>query len=140
MDIRKQYGLTEAAVLIFKDANEEVMLGADGKPCTAEIYGPGSRAHMRALARSQGEAMDMIQRKGKMKKSGDEVSRDKAKFAADVTRGFSDNLAKELFPNLTGEQLAIAIYSDPDIGYLLSDQVEVFHREKANFTKASTAT
>lgn len=137
MSIKEKYGLNETAVYTFKDGNDEIMLGDDGKPCTAVIYGPGTKAHMRATARTRSDAVERMQRKGKMKQSGGDLKKENAEYAAEVTKSFSENLANE-FPGLEGRDLAIAIYSDDTIGYLFSEQVAVFQKDTANFTKGST--
>ncbi len=136
MSIRDRYGLNETAVLTFKDGNDDPMLGDDGKPCTAVIYGPGTKRHMQATAHVRSDTIERMQRKGKIKQSGDQLRQENADYAADVTKSFSENIARE-FPGLEGHDLALAVYSDEKIGYLFSEQVSVFQKDTSNFTKGS---
>ena len=54
-----------------------------------------------------------------------------------VTQSVSDNLASE-FAGLTGPDLFRKLYSDPDLGTLILDQVYTEQQKKENFTKGST--
>lgn len=138
MSLRDQYGLNETAVIELKDANDEAMVGADGKQCTVTVFAPGTKQANKARARDINVATERVQRKGKTKITGEEYGVDRVDYGVMVTQSVSDNLASE-FAGLTGPDLFRKLYSDPDLGTLILDQVYTEQQKKENFTKGSTA-
>lgn len=136
MSLREKYGMSDTAVIVLKDANDEPMLGDDEKPWTITVYAPGTKQHNKAMARATNVQVDRFQAKGKPKITGDEWATDKTEYAVLVTKCVSENLMRE-FPGLEGADLFRAIYKDDDIGYLACERVQAEQKKNENFSKRS---
>lgn len=135
MDIKKK-ATVDTAFLHLRDADDELMYEGDprdDKKVGVVVFGPGSRQFAAAQARAENRSMDMLKKKGKTEKSADEKAAENADFLASITVKF-ENLEYE---DLSGNALAMAIYSDPTLGYI-GQQVRNFASEWSNFTKGST--
>ena len=136
--LREKYGLNETAVINLKDGADEPMIGADNERCTVTVYAPGTKQHNRARARETNESVDRFQKKGKSKINAEEFEKDRVEYAVTVTKSVSKNLADDLAPGLEGRDQLLKIFTDPDVGFLILEQVHTEQRKTENFTKAST--
>lgn len=134
MDIKK-FAVAETGRLHLRDANDELMYADEAqlKPIAVNLYGPGSKQYAKALAAQSNRILDKIKAKGKTNQSAEQKAEENAEYLADCTASF-ENLEYE---NLTGNALAIAVYSDITIGFI-ADQAAAFIRDWGNFTKPST--
>lgn len=133
-DIR-QFGVVPTSKLHLRDANDELMYADAGKslPICVNLYGPGSKPYAQAQAAQNNRIMDKLKRKGKSDQNADQRAAESAEFLSDCTESF-ENLEYE---SLTNRALAMAVYSDPSIGFI-ADQVAKHIGDWANFTKPST--
>jgi len=133
MDIRK-FSAEPTGRLHLRDAADELMYADDKKtkPIAVNLYGPASKQYARAQAEQSNRLMDGLKQKGKSNKTAEQTRADNAKFLADCTASF-EHLE---YDTLTGEALAVAVYSDLGLGFI-ADQVAKFIGDWANFTKAS---
>jgi len=134
VDIKKKAAI-ETAFLHLRDADDELMFdgeGAEARKVGVWVYGPGSRQYSAAVARQENRSLDLLKKKGKADKTADEKSADNADFLASITVRF-ENLD---YDGLSGNALAMAVYSDPTLGYI-GQQVRNFAGEWSNFTKGS---
>lgn len=133
MDIR-QLAATPTSTFQLRDASDELIWAdEDSKvPVKVTVYGPGSKQYQAASTRRQNNAVDAIKAKGKSRKSSDDRIAENADFLASITVSF-ENLD---YDGLTGNALALAVYSDVSLGYI-SDQVANHAAEWSNFTKGS---
>lgn len=123
----------DTAVVQLKSAQGEPMTAkdAEGKeqPVTVTLYGPGSKQYQQAQLAAQRRVM-VLMKKGKGdKRTPDERREDVAELLADMTVGFA-NLE---YMGLQGRDLAVAIYSERQLGYI-ADQINVASSDWANFT------
>jgi hypothetical protein len=137
-DIRK-FAVVATTVLHLRDANDQAMyVELDNgepdldRPMTVELYGPGSKPYKRAQAANTNRTIDRLKKKGKSDASADDQARETAEFLTACTKGF----ANVTLNGLQGEALAMAIYSDPEIGFI-PEQVNKHIGDWANFTKPS---
>ena len=130
-DIRK-FAVSPTARLHLRDAGDELMYTEDGKEIAVNVYGPGSKQYAKAQAAQQNRMIEKLKRKGQSNQSAEQMAKEKAEFLSDCTAGF-ENLE---FDGLTGEALAIAVYSDQEIGFI-ADQVNKFTGDWASFLPKS---
>lgn len=127
----KTKAVSETSFLHLRDAEDALML--DGKkPVGVTLYGPGSKVYQEAQSRNHNRTVDRLKKKGKVDQTADEKITEQAEFLAAITVGF-DNLEVD---TLTGHDLALAVYSDPSLGFL-SQQVQAHVSDWSNFTKGS---
>lgn len=131
-DIRK-FAVEQTGRLHLRDAAEELMYTPDGLPMAVNVYGPGSKQYARAAAAQQNRMVDKLKRKGKASNTAEQNAAETAEFLADCTASF-ENVS---YDNLTGRELAVAVYSDTEIGFI-ADQVAKHLGDWSNFTKPST--
>jgi hypothetical protein len=128
-----QFEAADSAVLEVQTAKKDGPLMFDGKPVTIELSGPGSEQYSAAQAKidaaSQARAFAAI--RGKVAKDVQSENRrlQAEKFAA-CTRALNN------FPIPGG---ALALYSNPKLGYITS-QVAEFIEDWGNFPAASSTT
>lgn len=133
-DIRK-FAVEQTGRLHLRDASEELMYADDAKqlPMAVNVYGPGSKQYARAAAAQQNRMVDKLKRKGKASNTAEQNAAETAEFLADCTASF-ENVS---YGELTGRELAIAVYSDTEIGFI-ADQVAKHLGDWSNFTKPSS--
>lgn len=131
-DIRK-FAVEQTGRLHLRDASEELMHTPDGLPIAVNVYGPGSKQYARAAAAQQNRMVDKLKRKGKASNTAEQNAAETAEFLADCTASF-ENVS---YGELTGRELAVAVYSDTEIGFI-ADQVAKHIGDWSNFTKPST--
>lgn len=139
MSIKDKYGLLECADLTLTDADDEPMLGSDGKPCTVTLWGPGTKQHNRARAYEQNQMTVRFQKRGSNKLSAEDIPKDRMQYALFVIKNFSANLVEDLAPGMeAGADQFEKILSDPDVGYLICEKINTEQRKNENFKKGST--
>lgn len=138
MDPRKK-AVAQTGTLHFRDGDDELMYGEtatgaldETKPCTAELYSPGSKEYAKAAAAQNNRMIDKLKAKGKAKQTAAEQAEEKAVFLADCTKSFS-NIE---IGDLEGKELFKAVYADLEIGFM-ADQAGAFLGDWKNFTKPS---
>lgn len=145
-NIRK-HAVEQTSVLHLHDANDDPMYAeGDGgkpdksKPMTVTLYGPGSKQHARATAAQNNRMVDQLKRKGKTSQTAEQRRDEQAQFLSACTVRF-DNVTYETDTGakLEGDALAKAIYSDPEIGFIV-DQVAKHLGDWSNFSMPSTKT
>lgn len=132
MDIKK-FAVEETGILHLRGADDEPLMGEDGKPMTITLYGPGSKQHARAQSAQQNRLVDKLKRKGKTDQTAEQRAREQAEFLAACTKEFSSNIE---YDGLTGDELFRAVYADESIGFI-ADQAAKHLGDWANFSKAS---
>ena len=113
------------------NANDEPLLDAAGKPLSVTVYGPGSKAYQRAQAARTQRMLDRMAKKGKLKLTAEEQTREQAEFLAACTVSLNGWAYKG---EATPEAIEAA-YLDPSIGFI-ADQVAKAVGDWANFTNA----
>lgn len=131
MDIRSK-SANDTARLVLRDPSGDVLRDDNGEVAVV-VYGPASKRHANAMAARSNRAIDMMKRRGKTEQTAAQKIAENAEFLADCTAEF-ENLQ---YDNLTGRDLAIAVYSDQSLGFI-ADQVAEFIGDWVNFTKTST--
>lgn len=136
-----KHELEDVSILHLRDAEDELMYadGEDGepdltKPQRVHLYGPGTKQFGQAVARANSRNIERLQRKGKMKLTADEILKDRAEFARDVTKAF-ENIDSD--KGATGDDLFMEIYGNPKLGYI-AEQAEAHARNTVNFKRRST--
>jgi hypothetical protein len=117
--------------------------GPDGKPDETKpveitIYGPGSKQYRKAKAEQQNRLVALVQKRGRQAKTTAESQmREGAEFLADVTHSirYLEEDDAQGHP-LSGRDLALAIYSNPALGFIADQVNEEVHRWE-NFSQAS---
>lgn len=135
----KKYALSATAVLHLRDGNDELMY-ADGpddqpdlnRPMRAHMFGPGTKKFASARAAASNRNMDRFKKKGKDTLTAAEQVEETAKFLAACT----DRLENVEIDQLTGEALAMAVYTDLELCFIPA-QLDKFLGETGNFTKQS---
>lgn len=129
----------ETYTLHVKDANGEPMHdgGDEHKPVEIVIYGPGTKQYRKAKSDQQNRLVALLQKKGGAKQSPESRMKNDAEFLADITASMThleddDEDGKPL----TGRALAVAVYSNPRIGFI-GEQVHEAAHDWANFSKPS---
>jgi len=133
MDVRK-FAVEETGVLELRGANDEPLIGEDGKPMTITGFGPGSKTYAQAQAENQNRMIDKLKRKGKTEQSAADKARELAEFLAACTKEFSANIE---YDGLQGEALFKAVYSDASIGFI-AEQFAKWLNDWSSFRTAST--
>jgi len=133
MDIKK-FSVEETGTLELLKANDDPMIGDDGKPMTITMYGPGSKTYAKAQAAQQNRMIDKLKRKGKTDQTAEAKAAEAAEFLSSCTKEFSLNIE---YDGLEGDALFRAVYSDTSLGFI-SDQVAKFIGDWSAFTKGST--
>lgn len=132
MDISK-FAAQDSSDLQLRTADDQPLIGDDGVQVSITCYGPGSKAYQRAQSTSQNKLIDRMKRKGNVDQTPEEKAAQRADFLAACTVSFNgfDYKGK-------ADQAAFkAAYADSEIGFV-TDQVEKFISDWANFTTAST--
>lgn len=119
--------------LHLRDAKDELMYAADGSAVAVVVHSSGSMNHLRATTKLNNRMIDKMKRKGKADATAEQNIGDTAEFLADCTVSF-ENVE---YKGLAGRELAVAVYSEPRLCFI-AEQVNVYLRETANFTKPST--
>lgn len=134
MDIRK-FAVEQTGRLHLRDASEELMYADAAKqlPMAVILSGPGSKQYSRAQAAQHNRMIDKLKRKGKTSSTAEQNVAETAEFLADCTIAF-ENVEYE---GTEGRDLAIAVYSDTEIGFI-ADQVAKHLGDWSNFTTPST--
>jgi hypothetical protein len=137
----RKFAVSETGVLNLTDADDEPMIGDDGKPMSITLFGPGSKEYARANAANQNRLVDKLKKKGKTDQSAADRAREQSEFLAACTKDMSANIEYDApgGEKLKGEELYKAIYSDITIGFV-ADQVAKFIGDWSNFSKASATT
>ena len=130
----KKYAVSPSARLVLVDAKGEPMTNEAGKEVAVNVYGPGSKEFARARASQNNRMMDKLKAKGKSEQTAEQTAKETAMFLAECTAGFEN---MEYDDTLTGDALAIAIYSDSSIGFI-TENVNKFIGDWANFLPTST--
>lgn len=132
-DIRK-FAVSPTSRLHLRDVFDEPMFADEAKtqPIAVNLYGPGSKQFAKAQADQQNRMVDKLKRKGKSGQTAEQIAAERAEFLADCTASF-ENLE---YDNLTGNDLAKAVYADITIGFI-SDQVAKHIGDWSNFSKPS---
>jgi hypothetical protein len=126
----KALAVKETIEFQLRDA-ADAALSFEGKPCMAEIFGPGTKQYAGAVAKRQGKFVDRA-RRGKAKAvEADQILADQAEFLADITVRL--DVAYEGFD---GREKHLAIYSDRSIGFI-AEQVTEKLGDWANFSSES---
>jgi hypothetical protein len=135
----KKFALVPTVVHHLRDGNDELMYadGPDGKPdlnrpMLAHIHGPGTKVYAKARAAQSNRNMDRFKKKGKTDMSADDTIAETATFLAACT----EKLENVEVDKLTGEALAISVYSDLELCFIPA-QIDKLLGDTANFTKAS---
>lgn len=116
-----------------RNGDDELLMAGDQR-VTATVYGPGSKEYQKATAKATSRAIERMKKRGKVDQSAEDRLAESAGHLADITHSF-EGLDYE---GLTGRELAIAIYSDPQLGFI-AEQVNKHSADWANFTKGSQA-
>lgn len=137
-DIRK-HAVEPTSILHLRNAADELLYAddADGnpdkaRPMQAVMYGPGSKAFKKAQAAANSRLMDRLKKKGKDTQSAEEKAQEDAVFLTACTKSL-DNVS---YDALTGEALCVAVYTDPEIGFI-PEQISKHIGDWSNFMKAS---
>lgn len=130
MDIKK-FAVQDASVLVFKGPEGKPLIGDDGKPMTAMLYGPGSKQYAKAQFANTNRVLEQMKGGGLQSQSVE----DKARFLADITKEFSQNIE---YDGLQDGELFRAVYADLSIGFI-AEQAAKHATDWANFMKASPA-
>lgn len=136
----KKFAVSPTSRLHLRNASDELMYadGADGqpdltKPMAVILYGPGSKQYQTAQAANANKMVERLRRKGKVEQTAQERAAEQAEWLCSCTQGF-ENVE---YGDLTGDAMARAIYTDPEIGFI-ADQVAKHVQDWGNFTKNST--
>jgi len=109
------------------NGNDELLFDTNGQPISVTVYGPGSKPYQKAQNARNQRLIDRMAKKGKVKLSAEEQTRENAAFLAACTVSFNgwayhgDSSAFE------------AAYLDPTIGFIAA-QVSKAIDDWANFT------
>ncbi|QIL71670.1 hypothetical protein G7048_15690 [Diaphorobacter sp. HDW4B] len=130
----KSKAVAATSFLHLKDSSDNLMWDDEAKtlPVGVTIYGPGSKEFQQAQVKVNNRAVKRLQKRGNTDQTADVKLKEQAEYLADITAGFQ-NLD---YDGLQGRQLAMAIYSDPSIGFI-GDQVAEHVKDWANFSQAS---
>ncbi len=139
MDIKK-FSVSPTTTLHLRDAQDELMYAEnedgskdESKPMRVTLYGPASKEYQRASQKQSNRLIDRLKKKGKADMTPEARLEEQSTFLAEVTAGF-ENVE---YGEAKGIELARAIYSDPEIGFI-ADQVAKHVAEWSNFTRASS--
>lgn len=117
-------------------ADKDPATGEPTKPVRVTVYGPGSKQYQRSLSRMQNRAVERVKKRGKAtSQSAEEKLKEQAEHLADITHSFEN----ATYQGLTGREMALAMYSNPALGYIAA-QVNKHADDWANFTKGSSTT
>jgi hypothetical protein len=130
-DIRK-FAVSPTSRLELLGPDDLPLLTEDGLPMAVNLYGPGSKENQRAQTKKSNALVERLRRKGKVEQTPEQLVAENAEYLADITESF-ENVT---YGDKTGRDLAIAIYSDPSIGFI-ADQAAKHIGDWANFSKPS---
>lgn len=117
-------------------AGKDEATGEPTLPVKVTVYGPGSKQYQRSASRMQNRAIERVKKRGKAtSQSAEEKLKEQAEHLADITAGFEN----ATYQGLTGREMAVAMYSNPALGYIAA-QVNKQADDWANFTKGSSTT
>lgn len=114
------------------NANDDPLRDADGKVISVTVYGPGSKTFTKAQASRTQRMLDRMAKKGKVKISAEEQTRENAEFLAACTVSFNG----WTYQGKSDPEAVLAAYSDPSIGFI-ADQIGKAVGDWANFTNSS---
>ncbi|MGP1675932.1 MAG: hypothetical protein ACTS6J_02085 [Burkholderiales bacterium] len=129
----------ETSVCELNEMDDEPLLGADGKPVTVTLYGPGSKKYLEASRRNTNVTLKKMSRKGKFESTAEENERNQLELMIACTKETSDNFAgcfHDITDGLTGEDAIRAVYSKPELRYIL-ERVSDHQKNWANFKPKS---
>lgn len=110
------------------DADDTPLVDDDGKPCMAEVYGPGSKVYVAATARRQAKVLHRAQRG---KDLAPPTVAETAEFLADITARLD-----VAYDDLEGRAKHLAIFKDIELGFV-AKQVAEKASDWGNFSKGS---
>lgn len=128
-----QFAVAETSTLPLLKANDEPLLGADGKQASITVYGPGSKAYAEAQTKQQALAIEKLRKKGKLDQTPAQRAAEQADFLAACTVSFN-GFTYPGFP-AGGAEMFKAAYSDATIGFI-AEQVAKHIGDWGNFSKA----
>lgn len=125
----------EMAICELKDADDSPLMDEKGNALSVTVYGPGSKAYVKATTRRQSRNLERLRRKGKPNMTAEENVEDAADFLATCTVSFN---GWDYPPAGKAEGFALfkAAYADSSLGFI-RDQVAEFISDWANFTSGS---
>ncbi len=138
----KKYAVSPTAELHLRDAEKNLMYaqhdengqGVSGTEMKAVLYGPASTQYRVAMQNQSNELVDLIKQKQKTSRSIEDSLTKNAEFLSSITKELRNlEYGDEA---LQGEALFMAVYSDPELGFL-SDQIAGWVQEWGNFSKPS---
>lgn len=129
--------VSQTGNLHLRDADDELLYTdadnpQDRLPCTVTLYGPGSKEYQKAQAKRQNRMVDRLKKRGKSDLTAEEQAKEQAEFLADCTADFKNFGYK----GLTGREMAIALYSDPEMGFI-PEQIGKHIGDWGNFKQSS---
>jgi hypothetical protein len=110
-----------------------------GRPISIDVYGPASKQYRKAKSDQANRSVELLRKRGNGFKTTEEAkAREAAVFLADITARmhnieYTDDTSGA---ELSGRDLALAVYGDCTIGYM-ADQVHEFVHDWENFSQAS---
>lgn len=110
----KSLAVKETNDLHLRNADDELLYDAEGKPITITLYGPGSKVYARAQAASQNRMIDKLKKKGKTDQTAEEKAQEQAEFLAACTVSFN-NFA---YGGMSDPEQFKAAYADQSIGFI----------------------
>jgi hypothetical protein len=133
MDVRK-FKVNPEGRLHLRNAEDDLMYADEEKklPMAVILFGPGSKQHANATTKQSNAFLAKLRKKGKVEQSTEDRLAEQANFLSDCTSGW-ENVE---YGDATGRDLSLAIYSDPEVGFI-ADQVAAYLKEWANFSTAS---
>jgi hypothetical protein len=125
-----QIAVEETYEVELQSADNEPLVGPDGKPISITVYGPGSKAYAKAQAARNQRVVDRMAKRGRVKLSAEEQAQEDARFLAAVTVrwngwGYQGRNDRDIWE---------VAYADRSIGFI-GDQVMKAVGDWANFTK-----
>lgn len=131
----KQHAAQDTAVIDLLDGQGEPLMTDDDPPLpvTATIYGPGSKQHANAVARSQARHIKANRERKGREATPEEKTAHQAELLADVTLSLN-NLE---YGELQGREMHVAVYSDTSLGFI-AERINRCSIDWSVFTKPSS--
>lgn len=123
----------ETSDLHLRNADDELLFDANGKPVSITLYGPGSKPYAKAASARQNRMLDKLKRKGKVDQTAEQKAEEHADFLASVTVSFNNF---EYGKGLSGVDMFRAAYADSKIGFV-AEQAGKHVGDWANFSAGS---
>lgn len=118
------------------DESDQPIFDADGKPCMAKVYGPGSKRYAEASTINQNRLLAKISKGKAATETAEEKRRAHAEFLSRITDRLDLDYVDDDGRQLEGREKFLAIYSDQSILFI-AEQVTEKSRDWANFSKGS---